>query len=102
MDRLLHALETLNEQIANADAELQELAGDDERMRRLMTVPGVGPVTAARFVSAIDHVDRFPNSSSVASYLGLIPSEDTTGFRVKRKRLTRAGALRHVERQDDL
>ena len=61
-------------------------------MRRLMTVPGVGPVTAARFVAALDQVERFPNASRVASYLGLVPGEDTTGFRVKRTRLTRAGA----------
>ena len=87
LDRLLLALETLNGQIADADAELKELAAKDER-----TVPGVGPVTAARFVAAIDQVERFPNASTVASYLGLIPSEDTTGFRSKRKRLTRAGA----------
>src|SRR5438552_1871290 len=92
LDRLLVALETLSEQIAGADAELKELAAEDARMRRLMTVPGVGPVTAARFVAAIDHVERFPNASSVASYLGLVPGEDTTGFRIKRKRLTRAGA----------
>jgi transposase len=92
LDRLLVALETLSEQIAGADAELKELAAEDVRMRRLMTVPGVGPVTAARFVAAIDRVERFPHASSVASYLGLVPGEDTTGFRIKRKRLTRAGA----------
>ncbi len=86
------AIETLREQIASADTELKALALEDERMRRLMTVPGVGPVTAARFIAAIDRVERFPNASSVASYLGLIPSEDTTGVRIKRKRLTRAGA----------
>ena len=58
----------------------------------LMTVPGVGPVTSARFVAALDDVERFPNASSVASYLGLVPGENTTGFRTKRTRLTRAGA----------
>src|SRR5262249_17207311 len=92
IERLLVVLETLSAQIASADAELAELAANEDRMRRLMTVPGVGPVTAARFVSALDNVDRFPNASMVASYLGLIPGEDTTGFRVKRTRLTRAGA----------
>src|SRR5262249_26381354 len=92
LERVLVALETLSVQLASADAELAKLAQDDERMRRLMTVPGVGPVTAARFVAALDDVKRFPNASTVASYLGLIPGEDTTGFRVKRKRLTRAGA----------
>jgi transposase len=92
LDRLLVVLETLSAQIADADKELKTLAVEDERMRRLMTVPGVGPVTAARFVAAIDQVERFPNAATVASYLGLIPGEDTTGFRTKRTRLTRAGA----------
>ena len=92
LDRLLVALETLSEQIAGADDELKALAAEDVRMRRLMTVPGVGPVTATRLVAALDDVERFPNASSVASYLGLVPGEDTTGFRIKRKRLTRAGA----------
>ena len=92
LERVLVVLETLREQIAQADTELKALARADLRMRRLMTVPDVGPVTAARFVAALDDVDRFPNAASVASYLGLIPGENTTGFRAKRTRLTRAGA----------
>jgi transposase len=92
LERVLVVLETLRGQIAEADAELRALAREDTRMRRLMSVPGVGPVTAARFVAALDDVDRFPNAASVASYLGLIPGENTTGFRTKRTRLTRAGA----------
>lgn len=92
LERVLVVLDTLREQIASADAELKQLARDDQRMRRLMTVPGVGPVTAARFVAALDDIDRFPNAATVASYLGLIPGEHTTGFRTKRTRLTRAGA----------
>ena len=92
LEHVLVVLETLREQIALADAELRALAHEDVRMQRLMTVPGVGPVTAARFVAALDDVERFPNAASVASYLGLVPGENTTGFRTKRTRLTRAGA----------
>jgi transposase len=92
LERLLVVVETLRAQIAAADAELKRLAAEDARMRRLMTVPGVGPVTSARFVAALDDVERFPTASSVASYLGLIPGENTTGFRAKRTRLTRAGS----------
>jgi transposase len=92
LERVLVVLETLRTQIASADAELKAVASDDARMRRLMTVPGVGPVTSARFVAALDDVDRFPNASSVASYVGLIPGEHTTGFRTKRTRLTHAGS----------
>jgi transposase len=92
LERVLVTLETVSEQIADADAERRTLAEADERMTRLMTVPGVGPVTSARFVAAIDDVARFPTAASVASYLGLVPGENTTGFRTKRTRLTRAGA----------
>ena len=92
LDRVLVVLEALRDQIAAADRELKALARGDVRMQRLMSVPGVGPVTAARFVAALDDVDRFPNAASVASYLGLIPGENTTGFRTKRTHLTRAGA----------
>jgi transposase len=92
LERVLVVLEMLRAQIASADGELKTLASEDARMRRLMTVPGVRPVTSARFVAALDDVDRFPNASSVASYLGLIPGENTTGFRTKRTRLTRAGS----------
>lgn len=92
VERVLIVLETVSQQIADADAELRLLAEADARMTRLMTVPGVGPVTAARFVAAIDDVGRFATAASVASYLGLVPGEATTGFRTKRTRLTRAGA----------
>ena len=92
VDRTLIVLETLSAQIAEADDELRLLAEADARMSRLMSVPGVGPVTAARFVAAVDDVKRFPTAASLASYLGLVPGENTTGFRTKRTRLTRAGA----------
>jgi transposase len=92
LERVLVVLDCLNEQIAAADVELKRLAANDERTRRLMTVPGVGPVTAVRFVAAVDRIERFPTAARLASYLGLIPGERTTGFRTKRTHLTRAGA----------
>jgi transposase len=92
VERVLVVLEALREQIDEADRELKTLAQEDIRMRRLMTVPGVGPVTSTRFVAALDDVHRFPDAASVASYLGLIPGENTTGFRTKRTHLTRAGS----------
>jgi transposase len=92
LERVLVVLECLNAEIARADVELKQLAVDGDRTRRLMTVPGVGPVTAVRFVAAVDRIERFPNAARLASYLGLIPGERTTGFRTKRTHLTRAGA----------
>jgi transposase len=91
IERSLKVLESLNEQIATADAELADVAIDDGCARRLMSVPGVGPVTAMRFLAAIDDAKRFSDGAHVASYLGLSPGENTTGFRTKRTRLTKAG-----------
>jgi transposase len=92
IERILVVLESLTVQIAQADKELRALAKNDERTNRLMSVPGVGPVTATRFVAAIDKVERFSNGARVASYLGLTPGERTTGFRTRRTGITRAGA----------
>ena len=92
VERTLIVLETISTQVADADDELRLLAQADARMSRLMSVPGVGPVTAARFVAAVDDVTRFPTAASLASYLGLVPGENTTGFRTKRTKLTRTGA----------
>jgi transposase len=92
VERILVVIETLNTQIEAAAKELAMVAEHNDVTRRLMSVPGVGPVTAVRFVAAIDKVERFPNAAYVASYLGLTPGENTTGFKTKRTRLTKAGA----------
>lgn len=91
LEQLLSAIEGISEQIARAHEQLEQLAKQDATCQRLMTVPGVGPVTAMRFVAAIDQVGRFPSASRLESYLGLTPGEKTTGFRERRTRITKAG-----------
>jgi transposase len=53
-------------------------------VRRLMTHPGVGPVTALAFVLTIGPVQRFRRGKQVASYFGLIPAEHSSGGRGQR------------------
>ena len=69
-------LESLNQEIADADRELAAAAKADPIARRLMTVPGVGPSTSVRFVAALDEISRFSGAHAVESYLGLVPGED--------------------------
>jgi transposase len=66
IERLLLVCEVLTEQIKAADQELVAQAKEDEVCQRLMTVPGVGPVTAVRFRAALDDVSgsRVPTLSS--------------------------------------
>jgi len=75
---LLNGLEPAIDELSRA---VEAAALQDERARRLMTHPGVGPITALAFVLVIGDVGRFACSGKLCSYLGLIPSEDSSGAR---------------------
>ena len=77
--------------LERADKQLEELAHEHPVCQRLMSIPGVGPVTSHRFVAALDKIDRFPNAHSVQSYLGLVPGEDSSATRKRRTGITKAG-----------
>lgn len=91
VERQLQVIETLNKQIKAADKELDDLVKGNETCRRFTTAPGVGPVTATRFLSTIDTPTRFTNAKSVASYLGLTPGEKSSSDKQRRTGLTKAG-----------
>ena len=91
---LLAVLAPLNDQIAAADRHLAAVAAADARVRRLMTAPGVGPVTATAFVATLDDAGRFQDAHQVMAYLGLVPSEKSSGECQRRGRITKAGSPR--------
>jgi transposase len=90
-ERLLQTIEALTKQIVAADAELEQLANEDALCQRLMTVPGVGPVTSIRFAAALDDRSRFASAHAVQSYLGLTPGENSSSLRQQRTGITKAG-----------
>ena len=98
VERQLLIIEALTSQIDQADKDAEQQAGADEICRRLMTVPGVGPQTAIRFVAALDEVGRFESAHQVESYLGLVPGENSSSDRQQKLSITKAGprALRWV------
>jgi len=92
LERQLRAILCLNESIEDADEELAELAQTNAVCRRLMTIPGIGPVTSLRFAAALDEVGRFESAHKVEAYLGLVPGENSSGERQRRTAITKAGA----------
>jgi transposase len=76
--------------LATLDAELATAAAADLACARLMTAPGIGPITAVAFVAALDNPQRFRAASQVAQYLGLVPHEYSSGERQRRGRVMRA------------
>jgi transposase len=91
VERQLKAIERLNELIEEATDQLEQVAKGDPTCRLLMSVPGVGPVTAVRFAAAIDDPHRFTNAHFVQSYVGLTPGEDSSSERKRLTSITKAG-----------
>jgi len=94
IEQALRVLDVLNQQITLADDELEQIALSDPLCLRLMSVPGVGPVTSIRFVAAVDEVSRFPNAHALQSYLGLVPGEHSSSNKKRRTGITKAGPPR--------
>jgi transposase len=76
---LIEVREMLRREIAGLYRKLVSLARNDADTRRSMTVPGVGPITALAFRSAIDEPSRFQRSRSVGAYFGLTPRRHASG-----------------------
>ncbi|MCH9053526.1 MAG: IS110 family transposase [Proteobacteria bacterium] len=76
---LLEVREKVRREIAGLHRKLLTLARNDVDIRRSMTVPGIGPITALAFRSAIDEPARFRRSRSVGAYVGLTPRRYASG-----------------------
>src|SRR5262245_13394712 len=91
---LLALLRPLNQQLAALETQLARGVAMHAAARRLCTVPGVGPVTAAAVVATLDDVGRFASAGQVAAYLGLVPPERSSDEQQRRGPLTKAGNRR--------
>ena len=85
------ALEDLTDAIAASSAALTATASADPIVRRLQTAPGIGPITGLTYRAVLDDIERFPDARRVSAYLGLVPTEDSSGDRTRRGRITKAG-----------
>lgn len=67
------------QQAQHIDAQLLATAKSDERCRRLLAVPGVGPLTATALVAAVGNASEFSCGRDLAAWLGLVPRQHSTG-----------------------
>jgi len=87
----LALLRVLDEQIRDLDHELTRRWGADPRVRRLMSIPGIGPFVAIALVLELGDIHRFPTAKHVASYVGLVPRVRDSGERVRRGHIVKEG-----------
>lgn len=88
---LLRVKQMLDEQIERLDQAASAAAQQNDRARLLMTQPGVGPITSLAFVLTIGDAKRFPRGKQVASYLGLIPREYSSGGKQRLGSISKQG-----------
>ncbi len=91
LDPLIETLVELTDRIDALEADLVAEARSDELLKRLQTVPGVGPLVSLAFVGWMDSPERFQRSRDVGASLGLRPSLRSSGGREVRGRITREG-----------
>jgi transposase len=88
---LIEVLVALEPQLALVEQKIQQLSDGEPVTRLLMTAPGVGVVVAAAFVSVVDEAKRFTKAHHLESYLGLVPSEDSSGGKRRIGAISKAG-----------
>ncbi len=76
---LLEARQAIELQVSDLDRKVLKLARHDAQVRRFMTAPGVGPITALCFLATIDNPTRFKRSRSVGAYAGLTTRRYASG-----------------------
>src|SRR5262244_3156607 len=89
---LLELLDRLNPTIAELSQAIEQEAEKSPQAQRLMTHPGVGALTALAFVLIIGNAERFSCGKQVASYLGLVPLEESSGNRRRLGHITKQGS----------
>jgi transposase len=80
---LIEMLQALDDRIAGLDREIAQRAKEDETARRLMTIPGVGPVTATALAALAPPAETFKRGRDFAAWVGLTPLQHSTGGKQK-------------------
>lgn len=78
-------------QINAIDRDIRHLVHTEPTLKRLISVPGVGPITALAFLSAVDDPSRFKHARDVGPYLGLTPTRYQSGETDRQGRISKCG-----------
>ena len=92
VDCYLRVMTVLNVEIRRLSLELKHLAGEDEDVQLLMTIPGIGYYTALLVKAEVGDVNRFKSGDHLCSYAGIVPSTYSSGSAARHGGITREGS----------
>jgi transposase len=90
-DLLLAQIDGLSQQIDALTAEIKKIAGEDETTRRLMSIPGIGPVSAVAVATLAPPGESFSKGRDFSAWVGLVPRQHSTGGRTRLGRTSKMG-----------
>src|SRR6266852_6766781 len=88
----LRLIDEVSLEIVLAEREIQEMIRDDDRVERLLPIPGIGPIIAATIVSEIGDITRFSSPDKLCAWSGLTPSEHSSADNVRRGHISKQGS----------
>jgi transposase len=88
---MIRSIRALDEQIAVLDREITHHAQEDPAARRLMTIPGIGPITATAILALAPPAESFRKGRDFAAWLGLTPRQRSTGGKQKLGAISKMG-----------
>ena len=88
---LVVQLRNLDEAIARLERTIAKLAQKDETARRLMSIPGFGPITASAMAATVQDTSSFAGPREFAAFLGLTPKQNSLGGKQKLGRISKMG-----------
>ena len=91
LKELVATIEALNLRLDSTEKAIVASVRSDPVARRLMTIPGVGPITASAMVAMVGDPSRFRNGRHFAAWLGLVAKQNGTGGKMRRGRISKMG-----------
>ncbi len=88
---LLERIDELDEKIDGLDRKIRTSAGEHEETARLMTIPGIGPITALALEAFAPPMESFRRGRDFSAWLGLVPRQHTTGGKPRLGRISKMG-----------
>lgn len=88
---LAQELRQTDDRVAKHDKRIQAAVKDDERVGRLLDIEGIGPITASALVAAVGDASQFANGRNMAAWLGLVPSQHSSGGKERLGHISKRG-----------
>jgi transposase len=92
VDTYLNLSMHLQEQVESLTTTIHHLVKGHALAQLLMTIPGIGPITALFIIAEVEDISRFPSYRHLASYVGVVPSLDASGGKERRGHITKQGS----------